>query len=127
MKIATLDIDNKVVVERWKKGETVFTIELGGIGPGYEQALQNFLFDILTYLIEKKIDVEKLTLKKHYTKYYDEICSRVANGRDLSGAMYGAAMVTAFQFYKYGYESMMEKAPKDRLIQVKNTQIKKSS
>jgi len=124
MKIATLDIDNKAVVERWKKGETVFTIELGGLGPGYEQAIQNYLFDILTYLIEKKIDVKKLTLKKHYTKYYEEICSEVSNGRDLSGAMYGAAMVTAFQFYKYDYESMMRQVPDDRLIQVMNTQIK---
>ena len=124
-KSTLLDISNEEVIKQWKNGETIFTVELGGLGPSYEQAIQNFLFDILTYLVEKKIDIKKLSEKDKYSECYEEICSKVANGRDLSGAMYGVAKGTAYQFYKYGYGAMMKKAPKDRLIQVENIKLKK--
>lgn len=32
---------------RWDEGDTVFTVEMGGFGPGYEQAIQLLVFEMI--------------------------------------------------------------------------------
>jgi hypothetical protein len=120
---ALWDITNEEVIDKWKKGESLFTVELGGLGPSYEQALQNFLFDLFAYLVDNKIPIKKLTTGKKYSKIYYDICSKVTDGRDLSGAMFDVAKGTAYQFYRYGYKEMMNKAPNDRTIQIENIKM----
>lgn len=38
MKSAITDISTEQAVGQWRNGDIVFSIELGGLGPGYEQA-----------------------------------------------------------------------------------------
>lgn len=85
---------------------------------GYEQALQEFLFDVFSYLTKNEIDIKTLVKDKKYTKKFEDIADNIAKGRDLSGAMYGIARGTAYQFHKYGYSYMMNNAPKERVINV---------
>jgi len=113
-----IEITNKDVVKKWNKHESVWSIELGGIGPGYEQAIQEFTFDILSYLVKKKVDLESLIDGKEFSELYEHISMLIAKDRGLSGAQYGVAKSTAYQFYRYGYSEMMNKAPKDREILV---------
>ena len=126
MKIATIELSNNEVVQRWKDNEIVFSVSLGGLGPSYEQAIQNFLFDILTYLNDNKVDVKQLEDGNTYSLKYEEICNIVADTfkhNDLTGAIYSVAKATAYQFHKYGYHHIMKKAPRTRLIQVKRTNL----
>jgi len=120
---ALWDITNKEVVKKWKSGDTIWSVELGGLGPGYEQALQNFLFDLFAYLVKSKIPLKSLSNDKKYSKRYEDICDKIAKGRELTGAMVGSARATAYQFYKYGYAERMKTAPDDRMIQVENIKM----
>ena len=38
-------------LRRWDAGEGVWSIEMGGIGPGYEQCIQITAAEILRYMI----------------------------------------------------------------------------
>lgn len=120
MDIASKDLSNVEVVKRWKAGKAVFSIELGGLGPGYEQAIQEMLFDVFSHLTEEKIPFASLVDGKKFSDAYGKICDVVAEGKGLSGAQYGAAKGVAYQFHRYGYKEMMEKVPQDGLILVDN-------
>ena len=110
------ELTNEEVAKKWRDKKFVYTIELGGLGLGYEQALQEYLFDVFTYLTENKIDIDTLVENGKYTEKFEKIADDIAKGRDLSYAMYGIARGTAFQFHRYGYAYMMNTVPKDRII-----------
>lgn len=116
-----LMIDQVVVL--WQTGAIVASIELGGIGPAYEQAIQNFLFKILSYLVEFKISPAGLSDKENYSKTYNEICEKLSSEEDLSGAMFCAAKNLAYQFYVKSYRVVMAECPQDRIIQVMRCRI----
>lgn len=116
-----LMIDQVVVL--WQAGQIVASIELGGIGPAYEQAIQNFLFKILSYLVEFKISPSSLSDRKNYSKTYNEICEKLSSEEDLSGAMFFAAKNLAYQFYVKSYRVVMAECPNDRIIQVTKCKI----
>ena len=118
MFLADENITTEEVVKRWKNNNTVFSIELGGLGPGYEQALQIALFTILDHWLDKKIAPNTLTKNKRFTKKCEKDLEKLNLGKGLSGAQYGAARSTAYQFLKFGYSKMMKMCPKNRLIQV---------
>jgi hypothetical protein len=110
------------VIRKWKKGESVWSVSLGGIGPSYEQAIQVLLFEIVcSWANGPLIDEQgKITL------FFEKHCEKVANSLTawgLSGAQYSSAMISAAQILKFGYSEMMNKAPQDRLIQVSNDMI----
>lgn len=110
----------KDALVKWDKGESVFTVEMGGLGPGYEQCIHIVCFEIIRQA--DAITLEKL--KKDNRKlndYLDKIifASEKCKELGLSGAQAGAAKNLACHYILKGYRvSLEEPEIQDRLIQV---------
>lgn len=113
--------------DAWAKGETVWSAELGGLGPGYEQAIQILLFEILVrWPRETSVpEPEGDSYPRDYTKHVDTVAKALDETcGGFSGAQVGAAKATAYQFMRFGYGHMLTKLKSEdpeRLIQVDKT------
>lgn len=112
-------------LKRWDEGKSVWSIEMGGLGPGYEQAIQITVAEILRILLEKKYDAQAWSEEQEIWKLdRDEIEklgleNTTITNLGLSGAQWGAALSLAACLYRSGpREIMADKAVKDRHIQV---------
>lgn len=111
----------KDAVERWDRGDTVWSVEMGGLGPGYEQAIQVFMIEILREYVMRG-------QKDYSAEEWGAMCDAVLKTMDdklggLSGAQYGAARWLAYQFVFKGWEQVKADLKKhdekdDRWIQV---------
>lgn len=111
------------VLKDWDKNETVWSIEMGGLGPGYEQAIQIGIFELSRDLILLKLpELNKEDSNKAVNDFLDEqlhkTMKRVKELDGLSGAMAGAIKNVAYKFKADGYKKVIDSVPKDRLIQV---------
>jgi len=77
---------------KWDAGETLTSIEMGGIGPGYEQAIQIAIFEYIR--------------RGHPG----------LSGLGLSGAQAVAAMQCAEVAMEDGWEALLAKVPSERHI-----------
>lgn len=111
--------------ELFKKGEAIHVIEIGGMGPGYEQALWNGIFSMIEEF--KDADGVKHWVKngtwvkapgEEYRTEADVDCLRVLKGNGLSGAQADAIKSTVYQVLTFGWRYMMKKAPSDRMMMV---------
>lgn len=102
---------------KWKSGDSVWSAELGGIGPSYEQAIQVLLWEILVRWDGGDLPKDVRKFPELYSKHVDRIVNEL-NDFGFSGAQVDAAKATAYQFIAYGYEQMMTKLPDDRWILV---------
>lgn len=109
---------------RWDRGDLVSTIEMGGLGPGYEQCIHITMAEILRHLLEKQYPAADFENPEAWKKIRSEIdawsftVEKIKN-LGLSGAQYGAALHLAARFYLKGPRQIMsDKAVKDRHIMV---------
>lgn len=107
---------------QFKDNELVTTIEMGGLGPGYEQALQLLLFAIMAeWPADKPVPPPD---GEHAPSEFIQHRDAVVNKHDeslggLSGAQVAAATSIAYRFMHYGYSETIEKIEaenEDRLI-----------
>jgi hypothetical protein len=111
-------------LKRWDEGTTVWTIEMGGLGPGYEQCIHITAAEILRHLLDRKYELAAWDDREAWERDRKEIeTAGFANERisalSLSGAQWGAAMNLALQFYRRGPRAVMtDERVKDRHIQV---------
>lgn len=111
-------------LKRWDENESVWSIEMGGIGPSYEQCIQIAAAEILRHLLDKKYNLKTwgdLAVFKEDQKKIET--AAFANTRisllGLSGAQFVAAMQLAHQFYSRGPRAIMkDDGLKSRRIQV---------
>jgi len=114
-------------LRRWDEGKGVFSIEMGGMGPGYEQAIQITVAEVLRHLLEAKYDASLWEDKDIWQRNLEAIrAAGFANQRidalGLSGAQWGAAVNLACQIYRHGPRGIMnDERVKDRHIQVSRT------
>lgn len=95
-------MDNlKEAVNKWKNNACVTTIEMGGIGPGYEQAIQVLVFEYLTKYFEK--DFKGFT-EKNFLPIYDKLNEAF----QFSGAQVGAAKFLITEYLK-DFDGVMSK------------------
>lgn len=94
------------LLARWDAGQGVWSVECGGFGPGYEQALQVATFEVLRHLLNGG-DIEKAE---------DILPSLSYLG--LSGAQWGAARSLAMTFFINGPRKVHEDCKPERHIQV---------
>jgi len=93
---------------RWDDGQSVWSIEMGGIGPSYEQAIQVAAAEILRHLLYRGYDIVRWEDEESRRKDIDEIeaAAFIKNERitrlRLSGAQFGAALNLASILYKRG-------------------------
>jgi len=111
-------------VDQWDAGETVWSIEMGGLGPGYEQTIQMLVIEILRdYPNNEEIPQEEELRNEWLEKVFGEkaIHRTDDTAGGYSGAQVGAAKNLAFHFLLDGWKSVMnEPALKDRHIQISN-------
>ncbi len=111
-------------LKRWDEGRGVWTIEMGGLGPGYEQCIHITAAEIIRYFLAEKHDsslwIDKDIWKQVRDKMEPVVLEiPVVKNLGLSGAQWGAAVSIASAIYMRGpREIMTDKATKDRHIQV---------
>jgi hypothetical protein len=108
-------------LKAWDDGETVWSVEMGGMGPAYEQAIQVLAAETLRHFIKTKPDFESdeglKNTKEAYEKwsFEDPIVKKIGP----TGAMMGGARNLASNFYRRGpYKALSDEAVADRKIQV---------
>jgi hypothetical protein len=94
------------LLSRWGDGQSVWSIAMGGFGPGYEQALQIAAFEVLRYLLAGGA-IENADAILPSLEYLG-----------LSGAQWGAARSLARAFRADGPRKVHESFDRDRHIQV---------
>lgn len=95
------------VLSRWDEGRSVWSISMGGFGPGYEQALQIATFEVLRHLLAGN-PIETAESLLDGLGYLG-----------LSGAQWGAAKMLGNAFSIKTPRQMHEDYPRDRHIQVR--------
>lgn len=118
-------------LEKWDKGKSVFTISMGGLGPGYEQCIHIVAFELIrahgkdiaglirTNPAGKKKGTEHAAdlANSRFDKTIHKIEKKFKLG--LSGAQAGAAKNLAWITMERGWrETITDLKVKDRLIQV---------
>lgn len=109
-------------LEQWDSGRTVWTVEMGGLGPGYEQAIHVTVMEIIRALKDRPFPEQDD--KESFDEVLDlaDIAIRDSNEPmtdGLTGAQAGAAKNLAFVTLRHGWAATMEREEvKDRLIQV---------
>jgi hypothetical protein len=94
------------MIEAWDRGELITTLEMGGLGPGYEQAIQYVAVEFAR--ATKGIDPENLT---EFRQACDAALSRLDEDyKGITGAMFGAAEWLAAYWRKHGPETLITEA-----------------
>lgn len=86
----------------WDRGDVVWTVEMGGVGPGYEQALQILVWEII----------------RDGGKHEAAVMRAGPGVGGFSGAQVGAARTLAGAFLERGYAQALAEVPQDRWIMV---------
>lgn len=111
-------------LKRWDEGRICHTIEMGGLGPGYEQCIHVTCAEILRHMLEANYMPELWKDEAVWKQVRDEIEAMshknpTIKALGLSGAQWGAAMNVAIHLYRDGPAHVMQDdAVKDRHIQV---------
>jgi hypothetical protein len=108
---------NREVLKRWDNDEIDWSVELGGLGPGYEQAIQATAFEILRDNLKSKIPT-----KEEYGDWAKSTLERTDEAvGGHSGGTWGQAKWLGYKLLSEGYDNFISRARKDvpdRLIQV---------
>lgn len=111
-------------LKRWDDGKGVWSISMGGLGPGYEQCIQITAAEVLRTLLAKQYDVTKWGWDEAWQRDRKEIeaagfANPTISALGLSGAQWGAALNLAMCLYRSGPRAVFtDERVKDRKIQV---------
>lgn len=97
-------------VALWDAGDPVWTVEMGGIGPGYEQCIQIFVFALLRACVADP--------KATPDTVVDRAVAENSYRLGLSSAQFGAALNLAHAMHEQGYRAALKSVSSDRLILV---------
>lgn len=122
--INTYGADATDWLARWDAGRSVFSIEMGGLGPGYEQAIQMTVAEVLRIMLAARFDASRWSDGKSWPM--DRKTIEAAGFKNatieklgLSGAQWGAALSLASALYQRGPRAILaDEKVKDRSIQV---------
>jgi hypothetical protein len=133
------------VLAKWDAGETIQSIEMGGLGDGYEQCIQLCIFEIIRDWFDgprpdllkllpprkggyPKMDTAQSLAWERYKQISEAAIHRANRTLDLglSGAQAGAATNAAFNFLTSAdWESALAQAPPNRIINVRHSRSPK--
>jgi len=114
-------------LRRWDEGRIVWSIEMGGLGPGYEQCIHITCAEILRVMLDKKYDCSKWSNEDKWKRDREDIeklifKNPIVEKLGISGAQWGAALNLAAQLYTNGPRKVMaDELTKDRHIQVQKS------
>lgn len=109
-------------LKAWDSGEIVTTVELGGLGPGYEQAIQVCAFEIIRDALAAGLAATDEN-KEAFSRLVDATVRRIdSQCGGFSGAQVGAAKWLAFRTMRDGWNHVIEQArEKDQTTMVSRT------
>ncbi len=113
-------------LELWDAGHSVFTVEMGGLGPGYEQVIHIAAFEFVRELLKREpinwgqATEEATPAWAAFVKTVEDAVDPKLKALGMSGAQYGAAKSVAFRTVRIGWAQALDEVP-DRLIQVSRT------
>jgi hypothetical protein len=121
----TYGLDAAEWLSRWDNNEIVWTVEMGGLGPGYEQVIQIASAEVLRIMIAENFDHQRWGDTEKWDKDRDRI-NELAHHKEtkitdlgLSGAQWGAVLSLATQMYmRDPWVVFTDDRIKDRLVQV---------
>ena len=96
-------------VAAWDRNDVVPSIEMGGLGPGYEQCIQILFVEILRDECVKPIPTE------FPDDWGDETVDRLEPKLGFSGAQVGATKSLAAYALVHGIDAMLDKTPDRRI------------
>jgi hypothetical protein len=114
-------------LKRWDDEKIVWSIKMGGLGPGYEQCIQITVAEILRHMLTLKYDASKwnddATIKQDCVAIEMAVLKdRRIKKLGLSGWQLGSAMNLATRLYRDGPRKVLgNDRVRDRLIQVQRT------
>jgi hypothetical protein len=115
MKVAEMNISLDEAIKRWNEGDQIWSVELGGIGPGYEQIIQILTFEFVSRW-EKKPILNTTDFRNHCDKVTAELNEKLQGP---TGAQHGAAEILAYKFIHDGYSEVLQSVRNEaRLILV---------
>jgi hypothetical protein len=101
-------------LDAWDSGCLVPTIEMGGFGPGYEQAIQITTAELLRHMLSTNYDSSKWLIPNTDSWKEDDEALRTFGHSStliktlgLSGAQWGVALNLATMFYIRGVSAVM--------------------
>lgn len=109
------------VVAAWDRGETVWSVEMGGLGPGYEQCIQVLMIELLRDLDGKTLP--ETEDKEAWRSLGDSVVDQLNETLHFSGAQVGVAKSVAFRILRIGYVLALDEIKRrdpSRLIQISN-------
>lgn len=120
----------RLALEKWDSGESVWSVELGGIGPGYEQAIQIGIFETIRVLLAREFE-HRFTSEREADKKLAEADAKVLDAAlreaytkfdlGLSGAQAGAIKWMVYRTMRDGWQAVVLKAvEKKQTILVSN-------
>lgn len=116
-------VDAKEWLRRWDEDGHVWSIEMGGLGPGYEQAIQVTAVEIVRDMLASDPKVDEWDDADKWRATVDGISDRVMpklSDLGLSGAQWGAAVSLAAHIYRRGpATAFADEDVADRRIQVR--------
>jgi hypothetical protein len=117
-------------LKKWDDGRSLFTVEMGGLGPGYEQCIHVAAMETIRLLLDAGLEGTFSLTREKDQALWKEDCDaidralRVVNEEHdlgLSGAQAGAVKTLAYRALRDGWREMVWSAKRqdpDRLIQV---------
>lgn len=104
---------------KWDSGESVMTVEMGGLGPGYEQCIHIIAFEIIRAWGGKRDQILAIDSDKRWDALAKGVPKEIMGRIGPSGAQVGAAVNLAWITIHRGWrEAITDPEVKDRLIQV---------
>lgn len=103
----------------WDSGNSIETIEMGGLGEGYENGIHAAAFEIIRVLDGSEIPEETKEINELFDKTLRDAMEALPELNGLSGAMAGAAKQVAYKAITDGWKGMRDSIPEDRLITIK--------
>ena len=108
-------------VEAYDRGESLWTVEMGGLGPGYEHCIQVGAIELVRKMVGQPLppDDDSEASKSARCEWAQAELHEVDREQRLrlSGAQAGAIRTLAFRAIRDGWTAMVNSAPLDRRIQ----------
>jgi hypothetical protein len=113
--------DAREQVRRWDAGKTIWTISMGGMGPGYEQAIQILAVEITRDWLDKPLPPASIDTYAMADATIARIDAKQPDGSyacgGFSGAQVGAASWLAYHWLTDGPAKVHKNHPTERHIQ----------
>ena len=120
----------------WDNNSTTWSVEMGGLGPGYEQAIQVGVMELGRMLLPNREALKVFFLEKRTLENIAQVGAmdrlldlelRALSSRNnwgLSGAQAGAIKTLAVRFLVGGVRATVQSVPEDQRIQISKAWVK---